>query len=273
MIKIGLFATIGQVSIDALRHYDRLGLLKPSQVDAFTGYRYYTLEQLPRLHRILALKDLGLSLEQIALLLDGDVSADQVRAMLRSRMTQLQDAQMESAAQLARLRVRLVALDTEDEMSTQEILLKQVEPLLVAGRRFILKENKGVVLEDLTGAFMEAKSHVLAHGNKQAGPSIAAWYTPTTQFVDEDVEAAFPLSQPIQATERIQVHTLPGGLMASILHTGDFREFSTSVKALVKWVDDNGYDAGSPYREIYHKFDPANIEDVMVEVQMPVSRK
>jgi DNA-binding transcriptional MerR regulator len=66
MLRIGDFGRIARVSVQTLRHYDDLGLLKPVEVDAFTGYRYYAFDQLPRLHRILALKDLGLSLEEIA---------------------------------------------------------------------------------------------------------------------------------------------------------------------------------------------------------------
>ena len=61
MIRIGDFARIGQVSIVTLRHYDEIDLLKPIAVDSVTSYRYYSVSQLPRLNRILALKDLGFS--------------------------------------------------------------------------------------------------------------------------------------------------------------------------------------------------------------------
>ena len=63
MFKIGEFAQIAQVSDNLLRHYDAIDLLKPIHVDEWTGYRYYSAAQLPQLNRILALKDLGLSLE------------------------------------------------------------------------------------------------------------------------------------------------------------------------------------------------------------------
>ena len=69
MIEIGDFSKLSQVSVKALRLYDEMGLLKPARVDNFTGYRYYSADQLPRLNRILALKDLGFSLGQIAQLL------------------------------------------------------------------------------------------------------------------------------------------------------------------------------------------------------------
>jgi DNA-binding transcriptional MerR regulator len=62
MFKIGEFSKFSQVTVKTLRYYDQIGLLKPAEVDRFTGYRYYSVDQLPRLNRILALKDLGLSL-------------------------------------------------------------------------------------------------------------------------------------------------------------------------------------------------------------------
>jgi DNA-binding transcriptional MerR regulator len=82
MLKIGDFSRLGQVTVKTLHHYDDLGLLHPAHIDASTSYRYYTLEQLPRLHRIMALKELGLFLEQIGLLLDKELSTEQIRGML-----------------------------------------------------------------------------------------------------------------------------------------------------------------------------------------------
>ncbi|MDD4297530.1 MAG: MerR family DNA-binding transcriptional regulator, partial [Ruminiclostridium sp.] len=59
MFKIGDFAKLNKVTVKALRYYDSLGLLQPENVDTFTGYRYYSASQMPRLNRILALKDIG----------------------------------------------------------------------------------------------------------------------------------------------------------------------------------------------------------------------
>ena len=82
MFKIGEFSRFSQVTVKTLRYYDEIGLLKPAEVDPFTGYRYYAASQFPRIHRILALKDLGLTLEQIGDLLEGDLTPDQIRGIL-----------------------------------------------------------------------------------------------------------------------------------------------------------------------------------------------
>jgi DNA-binding transcriptional MerR regulator len=91
MFKIGDLSKLSRVSVKTLRYYDEIGLLKPAQVDRFTGYRYYSFDQLPRLNRILALKDLGFSLEQIAQVLNEGLPPAQLRGMLRLRQMELRD--------------------------------------------------------------------------------------------------------------------------------------------------------------------------------------
>ncbi len=86
MIRIGDFSKLSQVSVKTLRYYDETGLLKPVQADRFTGYRMYEYSQLLRLQRILALKDLGFSLDEIGQLLSENVTPEQMRGMLRLRV-------------------------------------------------------------------------------------------------------------------------------------------------------------------------------------------
>ena len=97
MFRIGEFSKLSQVSVKTLRYYDQIGLLHPAEVDRFTSYRYYSTDQLHRLNRILALKDLGLSLEQIGLVLDHDLSPDELRGMLRMKQLELEQ-QVEATA-------------------------------------------------------------------------------------------------------------------------------------------------------------------------------
>ena len=74
-LKIGAFSQMMQVTVKTLRHYEQKGILLPHEVDEFTGYRYYTLEQMQRLNNIRFLQRLGFSLDEIKELLD-DVSHD-----------------------------------------------------------------------------------------------------------------------------------------------------------------------------------------------------
>src|SRR5215475_5609414 len=107
MFRIGDFSKIAQVSGRLLRYYDEIGLLSPEYSDPQTGYRYYSAEQLPRLNRILVLKELGVGLEQIARLLGQDTSSDEMRGMLLLRKTQIVQAMQDDLAQLHLVEARL----------------------------------------------------------------------------------------------------------------------------------------------------------------------
>jgi DNA-binding transcriptional MerR regulator len=131
MLKIGEFSRLCQVTVKALHHYEDLGLLHPAHIDLFTGYRYYTVEQLPRFHRILALKELGLSLEQIGLMLDEDVSTEQIRGMLRLKQAEIQQHVREEQQRLAMVEFRLHMMEAEDHFPELDVVIKRLEPVRV----------------------------------------------------------------------------------------------------------------------------------------------
>src|SRR3954449_11144857 len=132
MIRIGEFSKLAQVPIGTLRYYDQVGLLKPVEVDRYTGYRYYSVSQLPRLNRILALKGLGFSLEQIGVVLAEGLTLEQMRGMLRLRHAQISQQLVDMQNQLVEVEVRLQQIEREEQLSTYDVILKQVEPQLVA---------------------------------------------------------------------------------------------------------------------------------------------
>jgi DNA-binding transcriptional MerR regulator len=129
MLKIGEFSQLSQVTVKTLHHYDEMGLLKPAHIDPFTNYRYYTVEQLPRVHRIMALKELGLSLEQIGLMLDEDMSTDQIRGMLRLKQAEAQQQMRETQRQLAMIEFRLRMIEAETNFPHLDVVVKQLEPM------------------------------------------------------------------------------------------------------------------------------------------------
>src|SRR2546422_378241 len=132
MLNIGEFARLGQVSPRMLRHYDELGLLKPSRVDPQTDYRNYDVNQLGRLHRLLALRDLGFTLGQIRSMLDDEPSVEQLRGMLRLRHAQLAQNVADDEARLRRVEAHLLALEGNITMSSLDVAIKLTEPVRVA---------------------------------------------------------------------------------------------------------------------------------------------
>ena len=144
MIKIGDFARLAQVSVVTLRHYDEIGLLKPAAVDPFTGYRYYSTAQLPRLNRILALKELGFSLEQIARTLAGGLTPEQLRGMLMLKRAETEQRLAEEQERLSRIEARLKQIETEDRMPEYEVVLKTAPAMWVAACRVTIPTNDQV---------------------------------------------------------------------------------------------------------------------------------
>ena len=217
MIKIGEFSKLVQVPVPTLRYYDQMGLLKPIQVDRLTGYRYYSVSQLPRLNRILALRGLGFSLEQIAEALDEGLTPEQMRGMLRLRHTQISQQLVEMQDQLLEVENRLQQIEREAEISTYDVILKPVVPLLVAEVRAILPKHSDS--SSLFGEVYEAiKPYVneALHPNpEQGGQTLVLWYDTEFKETDVDGAAAFMLRTRIPESGRVKVHELPAAMMAS----------------------------------------------------------
>src|SRR5262245_17147378 len=125
MISIGDFSKLGQVTVKTLRFYDEVGLLQPERVDACNGSRYYVFEPLARLNTILALKDLGLSLEQIRDLLAQGLPPEQLRGMLRLKLAEIGGRVQDEQARLARVAARLRQIEREPGMSHYEVVVKR----------------------------------------------------------------------------------------------------------------------------------------------------
>src|SRR5215218_1206816 len=132
MLGIGDFARHGRVSVRMLRHYDAIGLLQPAYVDQVTGYRWYEAAQLARLNRIVALKDLGFTLQQVQSILDEEVSVGELRGMLRLRQAELQTQIAADTARLAQVEMRLQVIEQEGAMPADEVQVKRIPAVRVA---------------------------------------------------------------------------------------------------------------------------------------------
>jgi DNA-binding transcriptional MerR regulator len=135
MFKIGDFSRLSRVPVKTLRYYDEIGLLKPTDVDRFTRYRYYSVEQLFRLNRILVLKELGFSLEQIGQLLTDDLTPEQLRGMLRLRRAEIEQQVQAAQLQMAQIDLRLRQIEQEGKMPDYEIVIKRARAVGSLSRR------------------------------------------------------------------------------------------------------------------------------------------
>jgi DNA-binding transcriptional MerR regulator len=273
MFKIGDFSRLSQVSVNALRHYDELGLLKPQQVDRFTGYRYYSIEQLPRLQRILALKDLGFSLEQIAQMLDEHFSLEEMRGMLRLKRAEVDQQAQAEQARLARIEARLRYLEMEGKMPEHEVVVKKIEPRWVACEREVVATIAEMQPRSYA-MFNEIYTWIATHGIKPDGPPLSIYYNHEYTEQDIDVETAAFIEQPlatVREADRVKLRQLEGvEQMACILHSGRLDNILETYAAIGKWIQANGYRMAGPCREIY--LQPPASDSPVTEIQYPVEK-
>jgi DNA-binding transcriptional MerR regulator/predicted transcriptional regulator YdeE len=272
MLNIGEFARLGQVSPRMLRHYDELGLLQPARVDSATGYRSYTVAQLGRLHRLLALRDLGFSLDHLAGLLDEEPPLDQLRGMLRIRRAQIEQTVADEQDRLRRVEAHLRALEGRTLMQSPNIVVKITEPLRVAEASATAAgfghENIGPVFARLIPDVLTR----LGQTGARPGPCIA-WYEEPNDDGSVVVHAGFEVGdQRVSDDGRVRAVELPSTEMASVLHHGTMENVEAVYEALVGWIEDSGYRLAGRSRELYlewHDDDPAaNV----TELQMPIAR-
>lgn len=278
MFKIGEFSRLTRVPMKTLRYYDQIGLFKPGQVDRFTGYRYYTYDQLPRLNRILVLKGLGFSLEDIRQLVDGDLDASELRGMLRLRRAQLQRQAEETLEKMQQIEIRLRQIEQEGNMPQIDVLLKQVEPLTIAGAREVVP-SPAQMRERCMALNDEVCELIKTSGLKTDGVSFALYYS-GGETIDVEMAYVVDVEQPAtlpKPSGKASVHVLPAAQVAYVVYQGSYDDFGAVGQlhgALHKWIDENGYQLSGPSREWYLRppSGPNDPQGVM-EIQYVVEKR
>lgn len=275
MFRIGEFSRIARVSGRLLRYYDGIGLLSPQRIDPTTGYRYYSAEQLGRLNRILALKDLGLSLEQVARMVDGKISTDEIRGMLMLKKAELERTLSEEAVRLRHIESRLQQIDEQGSLRDYDVVVKSAarQPYLSVRRTY-----PGI--EDVVGMLREVSRAAARIPESARDPLIVVAHS---DFDDEDLdlEIGFALKQ-----ARTKPLALPGGgemtagelppieSLATLVRSGPLHQAHIAFGALGLWMEANGFQIAGPNRELFLQppFQRPDQEDIVMEIQFPVTK-
>ena len=276
MYQIGEFSKIGQVSGRQLRHYDQLGLLTPEHTDPMTGYRYYSATQLPRLNRILALKEMGLSLDQIKRMLDDEISPDELRGMLMMKKAQIEQMLHEELARVRYIESRIDQINVEGNMADYDIVLKSVP-----STKFLALREVCPVLDDGRRLAQEMFKLLPSRvGKKALGYFTAIVYSEMYQLEDIDIQFGFQLEQdvsedlviPLSTGAEMTVSDLPAeDYMLTVTRVGNPQLGHGSYSALGMWAEANGYQFSGNVREVFINFvPPERIDETVTEIQFPV---
>ncbi len=267
MITIGDFARLGLVSVRMLRHYDTIGLLEPAAVDPSNGYRHYDLAQLGRLHRICALKELGFGLDQVRAILDDELSAEQLRGMLRLRRAEIAERIAADSDRLGEVERRLRSIEKEGTMPSHDIIVKPVAATPIVCLRASVESAAeiGPVIGPLFARLAQRLSSAIGHVPQT---SLA------TYAVDHDgamlVTAAMPYAGP--PLDGLLVDELTAeSRVATVVHHGSMDTIRDSWEALMRWVQEAGLTPTGVCREVYLNTSPLDDQSGWVtELQQPV---
>ena len=266
MLRIGEFSKLSRVSIRMLRHYDDIGLLKPAEIDHFTGYRYYREEQLFVISRITALKDMGFPLADIIRLLEIYDDRDKLEPFLAAQQKELAAQARETEYKLMLLESARKRLRKENSMGF-DVTVKTIPERYAATVRMVIPryEDEGMAW----GMMAKCKQPLVP-----AEPCYAVAEFLDPEFKEENVEimVSMAVKGKYQDTEHVKFQTLPAVKVASCVVKGSYQQMGEAYATAVAWIRDNGYTISGPMFNIYHvgPADTQNPDEYVTEACFPV---
>lgn len=257
------FARLGQVSVRMLRHYDELGLLRPDHVDPWTGYRSYSPEQLHVLNRLVALKDLGFTLDQVRRILLEQVGPEELRGMLRLRRIELEDEARAVSTRLMAVESRLRMIEMEHHMSADYVIKSLPAARLVARTATLDPERLGEHIGPMFAAVAEGLAHV---------PGALATPIATYSITEAGMDVAVGYGYAGDAPFGAEVIDLPAVEAVCGVHLGSMTTIGESWQAMHRWIVDNGHEFAGPCREVYLRAEGEDQSDWVTELQQPIRR-
>lgn len=264
LISIGRFAQITQLTIKALHIYDAIGLLRPVFIDADSGYRYYSITQLPLARRIRLLRSIDMSLDAIHALLHAPTPAA-MDGLLREHQQRIAE-RIRKDQQALHLLQHIIDHQADDLVFTVQV--KDVAAQPIAGLR--LRATPDDEQRRIPALLDELERYAVQLGvRSQGAPPVRISHAYTEDEVDTEI--AVPITQLVAGTERIAARVLEAGAVAYVMHVGPHADLWAVYWALLVWIQEHGYEQCGPPREVYWRH-PADghASAYRTEVQWPV---
>jgi DNA-binding transcriptional MerR regulator len=278
MLKIGDFSRLAQVSTRTLRLYDDLGLLQPAHVDTFTEYRYYRLEQLPVINRIIALKDMGFSLDEIRPMLTRALPVAELEAMLARKRIEIESRVREEQDRLAQVSTRLAQIAREGQPPLYDVVVKPLPQMRIGGVRQTVPDysqmgrTRGELLHALYANLAQMRL-------PDSGVELVLYHN--TEYRETDVHVEFAMTLPLSAALTAEdtplfVRDLPEVEMAAtLIHHGEPWGIPTALVELFRWIAISGHQSAGSIRELHLGGSERNVTElhhsITVELQVPIA--
>ena len=269
---IGQLAKICDISVQTLRYYDSINLLKPSKINQENGYRQYSDSDILSLRIILNMKEIGFSLEQIISLIKNDSNNFAIE-MLEDKKNEYYDKLLsvnftlnKINDQIKNLRLYESAASTLSEFA-MTIELKQIPERTVAFTRYHSSCNH----ETLAKRFFELDKLIKDNNINSFDSRIGVYHDFLDNFnkYEYDLELCLPVDKKYKDEEFVR--TIDAGLYATGIYKGEYKE---QCSFLVSWIKNHGYEIISPGVEIYiNSFMNTKFpKNYVTEVQFPVKK-
>src|SRR5260221_7001249 len=274
MFRIGEFSRIARVSMRLLRYYDEIGLLRPVRTDPSNGYRYYAAAQLSELNRILVLRELGLTLEQIARALAEGGSTKELRGMLLMRRSDIERLMAEQAQALRLVESRIVALEGEGAEVPDDVVIR-AEP----ARRYLSLRGRYPSFAVAVARALQMMREVPQQLPRGAlGTFIGVTHSPEFEPDDVALELGFELKAEPRSVPRLSdgdelgVSQLPAYTrVATCVRVGPPDRAHLTTARIGRWLEAAGYRLAGPNRELF--VEPPRAErlaESLVEMAFPI---
>jgi DNA-binding transcriptional MerR regulator len=246
MLRIGQFARRTGLSIRTLRFYDAVDVLRPAEVDPRTGYRHYALQQLVSARRVVALRRLGLDLEEIRQALSSEASEREVLVAARAR---LERSIQRQSTQLSELESRLALSDLA--LADAPIEVRREPSRWVAG-----VADRLSVASEVAELFAELRRDL---GWRGAGREGVLWHRCAGEGA-LSAEAFVEVPHSTRARGRMTVFELPAAEVASIRTVDDDAPAELGYRALRAWMVHERQTLQGPKREMTLPAEPGWLE-------------
>jgi len=266
MFRIGEFSKMGKTTIKTLRYYDETGLLKPEETDKFTSHRLYSTEQLFRLHRIQELRQIGLSINEINLILSGHGG----RTILQKRRSELVSELAEGQSRLSRLEFILQGENNMNYSAT----IKELPAAVVYSKRMMIPNFSAFfctvpeIGQTITAKYPELKCAV---------PEYCFVVYLDGEYKEKDINIEF-----CEAVDKIYpdfddfiFKEIKAAAAVSVMHKGAYSNLREAYAYVFKWIGENGYEACDNPRESYIDgiWNKESENDWLTEIQVPIAKK
>lgn len=271
MYTVGEFAHLAHVSKRQLRYYDEIGLFKPDQIDPTSAYRYYSAGQMSHLNRILALKELGLTLNQIQRSLADDVSTDELHGMLKLRKAEIEQQLDAELRRIREIEARLESIHNDEANMPPNVIIKQVPDIAVFSVRLTLDDFE-------TAVDFYTRMQSLVPRPYKNGQFYCICRSNTDSIYNLDLEFGVYANKsetaPLLLTDNITLipSTLSAeSMMATTVVTGALETIHRGYAELTRWSMINGYQLNGIHRELCLQMaTQADGNDMITEIQVPV---